>query len=244
MKAFILLFLLLFISALPALAEEVSTEKEKPKRLDLSVTAGGSRNTGSTDISKARLSLDLTYRGDSVTSDFKSVYQYEEKSGQTDQNRFELKIKELLKNKTAWSPFVTDNLTLDEIKGVDYDNSIGAGVKYSFYSKDGNEISLSGSALYQVLKYKEKPQAESAVFAIEPLLKWSHKELKFSAGLYYQASADDSKNYKFNSDFKLTYFLTSILGISAEFSSRYRNITPEDAPQLDTTTVFSVTLAY
>lgn len=214
------------------------------KRLDIGVNIGGSRDTGNTSTSKARLSVDSTYRADWLTSEFKSLYQYEEKSGESNQNRLEFSVSESLKTGSRWSPFITDSFTWDEIKGVDYDNNAGAGAKYMFLSRKDREISLSGSILYQVLKFEEQKKESNTAYALESGLKWGRGDLKFAADFYYQASTEDGGNYKFNSDFRLTYFLNSILGLSAEFSSRYRNITPEGAPKQDTTTVFSVTLAY
>ncbi|HEB73308.1 MAG TPA: DUF481 domain-containing protein [Nitrospirae bacterium] len=245
MRFFILFFLVILIMIPPAMAKSGGGQKTgDQKKLDIGVTVGGSRDTGNTETSKARLSVDSTYRADWAVSEFKSLYQYEEKSGKANQNRLELELKESLPTISRWAPFVTNSFTWDEIKGVDYDNNTGAGVKYLLVSKKDREISLSGSILYQVLKYEEQKKESNAAYALESSLKWGRGDLKLMIDLYYQASAEDGENYKYNSDFRLTYFLTSILGVSAEFSSRYRNITPEGAPKLDTTTVFSVTLAY
>jgi putative salt-induced outer membrane protein YdiY len=245
MRSFVLFFLINMTLSLSqiAIANEGQVEADQ-KKFDVGVTIGGSRDTGSTDTSKARLSIDSTYRADSVTSEFKSLYQYEEKSGESNQNRLELAVNESLVTGSRWAPFITDKFTWDEIKGIDYDNNIGAGVKYLLFSKNGGKISLSGSILYQLLKYEDLPEDENTAYALESVLKWGRGDIKVMVDFYYQASAEDSENYKFNSDFKLTYFLNSMLGLSTEFSSRYRNITPEGTPKQDTTTVFSVTLAY
>jgi len=245
MRFFILFVLVILVVNSPVIASTEGGQKTgDKKKLDIGVSVGGSRDTGNTDTSKARLSLDSTYRANWLTSEFKSLYQYEEKSGKANQNRLELKLNESLPTISRWSPFVTNSFTWDEIKGVDYDNNTGAGVKYLLVSKKDRKISLSGSILYQVLKYEEEKKESNTAYALESSLKWGRGDLKFMVDFYYQASAEDGENYKYNSDFRLTYFLTSILGISTEFSSRYRNITPQGAPKLDTTTVISVTLAY
>lgn len=109
----------------------------------------------------------------------------------------------------------------------------------------GGKASVSVSALYQTLKIRDEPEERNAAFALEPRYKWSSGATRFAAGIYYQADADDAKSYKLDSDIKLTYMITNVLGLSAEFESRYRNITSgEGVDKLDTTTSIGVTFVY
>lgn len=220
-------------------------EEEKPsKPLEASVTAGGSRDTGNTDTLKSRVSAELAHEGKKLTSEFNALYQYEEKDTIPSKKVVELSLKELLRTEGAWAPFVSEKFTWDEIKRVDYDNNIGLGVRYGFGAL-GGKASVSVSALYQTLKIRDEPEERNAAFALEPRYKWSSGATRFAAGIYYQADADDAKSYKLDSDIKLTYMITNVLGLSAEFESRYRNITSgEGVDKLDTTTSIGVTFVY
>lgn len=226
----------------PALAPAAEEKSAKP--LEASVTAGGSRDTGNTDTLKSRLSADATHEGGKVISEFNALYQYEEKDDAPSKKVVELGLKELLRTEGAWTPFVSEKFTWDEIKRIEYDNNIGLGVRYGV-AAIGGKASVSVSALYQSLKRRDEPEERDTAYAIEPRYKWSSDAVRFTAGIYYQADTADPKNYKLDSDFKLTYMINSVLGLSAEFESRYRNATSgEGVDKLDTTTSIGLTFVY
>ncbi|VAX25978.1 hypothetical protein MNBD_NITROSPINAE02-1647 [hydrothermal vent metagenome] len=226
---------------------DIGSGAEKAKTIkpfELQVSAGGSQKTGNTESSEARLSLDGAYTKANFITEFTGFYQYKEVDSYTDQNLMELKVKELLNTNSHWLPFLTYEFSWDEIKGVEYDHNLGAGTKYIVFSEGGGKLSFSTAALYQVYKNKDFDEEENIAFALEPRYSWKRDQTQFVAMASYQADPGDTDNFKYSYNFKLTYFLNSVLGISAEFESRYRNIVSADSEKLDTTTLFSVTLAY
>ncbi len=218
--------------------------KSAKKMFELQASAGGSQKTGNTESSEARLSIDGTYKKANFLTEFTGFYQYKEVDSYTDQNLIEIKLKELLDLNSPWLPFVTYEFSWDEIKGVDYDHNLGVGTKYIMFSEENSKLSLSASALYQVYKNKGLDEKQNVAFALEPRYSWKRDQTQFVAIASYQADPGNTDNFKYSYNFKLTYFITSMLGLSAEFENRYRNIIAPDAVKLDTTTLFSITLAY
>ncbi len=229
--------------AVGAMAGQGETSADK-NPLSLAFSAGGSFNTGNTKTSELGASIAMKYRHEKSVSELGSKYQYRQESGDTEQNRVELELKELYKTANLYDLFLSESFAWDEIQKVDYDNNIGFGARRQLALTNVTKAYLDASLLYQSLKLSGETENKNVSLALESKVESNHGAAGFSAKMYYQVNLSDDEDYKLNGQIKTELKLSRSWGVSASVNGRYRNITTDDTVRLDTTSLIELTLKY
>ncbi|MDH4121200.1 MAG: DUF481 domain-containing protein [Deltaproteobacteria bacterium] len=124
----------------------------------------------------------------------------------------------------AWSPFVFVVHEQDNVSGLDYDSSGGAGIKHYLYRRYGLRLSLSLALLHKEFKTMGTAPLSTSTYSFRPKIEWKAGNWFVSWIQYYQQNALLHSDFKRETLFRLTYITGTQADLMMDWNNTYRSV--------------------
>jgi hypothetical protein len=128
-----------------------------------------------------------------------------------------------------WYLWSFDKLLYDRVQQINYENHLGAGIKYVFVDTDALKTSFSTGFLYDRTVYEGNKDKNKIRISNRYKLLWlPYKKVNVNFISFYQPDIANFADYIITSEFIISYILSDRLSIKFKLEDTYRSYTLSD----------------
>ena len=247
MRLFILAMPIAFLIVSAGIGEAQDQPPEEEKRFSNQTSFSLVNTTGNTDTLSLSGENEMAYAfSERWSSSWLLGAIYKETDGEKESERYYSDIRADYSFTDRWYAYGLGSWYRDQFSGFDNRIGIGPGLGYKFLIGPRHFLKLEMGADYTYEDYTDALEdnrqfLEGRLFG---KYEWAFTEkTKFSQGLEYLQSLEDSANWKFNSNTALITALTDILALKLSYALLYNN-DPRPTGLKNTDTLFTTSLVF